>query len=99
MIFRIQPHHFAVPGYFLPWAVNAGIQAFGLHVHRDISTTEPYLQHRGRGGRVRARDIPFMNITNQIVMTLPALIQARRECCQTLIDNMEWDRATYARCI
>lgn len=95
---EIYPRYFAIPGYFLPWAVNAGIQSFGLHDGVDISTTETYLQNRGRVGHIRARDTPFLNKTNEIVMALPALVQVRRECCQTLLDNKEFNRVITSRC-
>ncbi len=89
----------AMPGYFLTLAVNAGVQSFGLYNGIDLSTTEPYMQHRGREGRIRARDIPYINVTHEIVMVLPALVQARRQCCQFLLDEKEWKRAQAARCV
>jgi hypothetical protein len=94
-----QSTNHSVPGWFLPWAVNAGIQAFGLHDGKQISDTQSYLERRPRMARIKVRDVPFINRTDEVIMALPALVQARRECCQILLDNEEWIRAIDARCV
>lgn len=96
-VLEVYVPQFAIPGFFLPWAVNADLLAFGLYSGERLEETSEWLSSKGLKQRSIARRRQ-VSLSTEIVALIPAMIRSRVECCCALIRNGHLHRARTARC-
>lgn len=92
VVLEIYPRNYLIPGYFLPFVVNLGAVAFGMHNGPGMLQNVSTLGARGKSRSVK------MRVNDDILKTLPHLIHAREKCCRQLRAR-NLTEAAMARCM
>ena len=80
VVLEVFPRNYVIPGFFLPFVVNLGGVAFGMHNGPGMVQDKAYLVAKLRGA---ARSVQINAITD-VEKALPYLLQARDNCCRRL---------------
>ena len=95
VVLEVYPHNYVIPGFFLPFAVNLGAVAFGMHngpgmVQNGFLSKSKWMRSKLRAARISA--------ISDLQKALPYLLEARASCCRRLraISILE---ASMARCL